>query len=437
MSDRWIVGDFTTGRLVTEVVSPGPGSSWETSLTDGRGELELIPSSRLHRIIGELLRAKLGYRYYIAAINDANIIEFAGPVTSCQLDSDSWRFSAVSAWEYLDKRTVVDRNTWASWQGDTPPIFRWSGTWRQIIAGLWNTVLNFGYSGKTRQAWLESVELQRAWRDFFGVDRKTDGIQELGDPPIIPVGDQSEGGGRHEWSVELLDMDTLGEVLQQINRRESGVEIQLQPAWLGDSPNGAICWQVVTGTDPSPHVIPSSTPWPFDVGARASRLQVSEWRANGEKILTTARVLAGRTGMEQNIQPFIGFFNNGQHQVPTPDGFRDGSPEINAADTQHTSITRMATAEDRAKAMWLDGMQPATSCEVTVQPGGVLNPDPIRVGDLASLYGGVSHAFLPDEVQRMRVLRKSRQGEETRMSLVGLRYPDLQRYKARWGNQGD
>lgn len=436
MTDRWIIGDFTTGRLVTEITSPGPASSWEASLTGGRAELELIPSARLHKTVGELLRDKLGYRYYIAAINEQNIIEFAGPVTSCQLDARSWRFSAASAWDYLDRRTVVGRGTWASWQGDNPPVFHWTGTWRQIIAGLWDTVLNFGYGGKTKQDWEASTELRQAWKNFFGVERNADGPQGGYDPPIIPVGSQTEGGGRHEWSVELLDMDTVGEVLDQINRRESGVEIQLQPVWLGEFPSGCICWQVVTGTDPNPHVIPSVDPWPFDVGAQASRVQVSEWRADGERILTIARVLAGRSGMDSKIQPFIGFCN-GPGGVKLEGDTRAHIPEINAADTQHTSITKMATAEDRARSMWLDGAKPATSCEVTVQPGGAPDPDLIRVGDLASLYGGPGHAFLPDGVQRMRVLRKSRQGQATKMSLVGLRAPDLARYATHWGNQGD
>lgn len=434
MTDRWIIGDFTTGRLVTEITAPGPASSWEASLTGGRAELELIPSARLHKTVGELLRDKLGYRYYIAAINEQNIIEFAGPVTSCQLDARSWRFSAASAWDYLDRRSVVSSDYWFQWQGDNPPVFRWAGTWRQIIAGIWGTVFNRGYYGEQADKWVASTELQAAWRSFFGSDRnaRTD-KQQWADPPIIPVGNQVEGGGRHEWSCELLDLDTVAEVLLAINRRESGVEIQLIPAWLGDFPGGAICWQVTTGTDPSPHVIPSADPWPFDVGAQASRVQVSEWRADGEKILTSARVLAGRSGADSKAQPFIGWSNRTQQQVP----LENDLPEMDTTDTQHTSIALMGTANDRAKAMVFDGVEPATSCEAIVQPGGALDPDLIRVGDLASLYGGPKHAFLPDGVQRMRVLRKSRQGEATRMSLVGLRYPDLQRYKARWGNQGD
>lgn len=429
--DRWIVGDFCTGRLITEVVNAAPGSSWEASLTGGRAELELVPSARLHRVIGELLRAKLGYRYYVAAINERDMVEFAGPVVSCRLDSDSWVFQAVSAWDYLDRRSVVSDQHWTWWAGDNPPIYRWSGTWRQIIAGIWGMVFNRGYLGVQEANWRAAKELQQVWRDFFGYERRSAGRQRWGDPPIIPVGAQSEGGGSHEWSCELLDLDTVGEVLRAINARESGVEIQLQPAWLGDFPQGVMCWQVTTGTDSAPHVIPSGQPWPLDVGAPASRARISEWRADGEKSLTSARVLAGRSGGEG--KPFIGWSNRTQEAVP----LEDELPEMDVTDTSHTSIVWMSTASGRASSMVLDGVQPTVSCEVEIQAGGALDPDLIRVGDLASLYGGENHAFLPAGVQRMRVLRKTHTGGATRLSLVGLRFPDLQRYKTRWGNQGD
>lgn len=438
MTDRWIVGDFTTGRLVTEITSPGPGSSWEASLTGGGAELELIPSARLHKTVGELLRDKLGYRYYIAAINEQNMIEFAGPVTGCQLDSGSWRFSASSAWEYLDRRTLIpDGAPGSNWFDIPAPVVQtFRGTWRQIIAAIWNLELNRGYIGKPADEWRASTELRVAWKDFFGSEREVaKGGQYWADPPIIPVGSQTEGGGTHEWSIDCYDLDTIGEVLDQINRRESGVEIQLQPVWLGEFPNGVICWQVVTGIDTSPHVIPSVDPWPLDVGAQASRVQVLEWRADGEKILTTARVLAGRSAASADAKPFIGWAN--QRELGNGEIIGPEYPEMDVADTQHTSITRLATANDRARAMCMDGTAPATSCEVTVQPGGALNPDLIRVGDLASLYGSPKHAFLPDGVQRMRVLRKSRRGQATKMSLVGLRAPDLARYATRWGNQGE
>lgn len=434
MSDRWIIGDFVTGRLMTEITSPGPKSSWEVGLTSARGELELIPTVRLHRVVGEMLRDKLGYRYYIAAVNERNIIEYAGPVTDCTLAPDSWLFSAGSAWDYLERRTVVNRDTWFSWQGNNPPVFHWTGTWRQIIAGLWDSVFNFGYGGWVKDQWLESVEQQAAWQAFFGSARRVDGPQGRGDPPIIPVGSQTEGGGRHEWSCDLLDMDSTAEVLKAINGRESGVEIQIIPRWHGEFPSGVMIWEITTGIDPAPLVIPTSiAPWPLDVAAQASRAVVGEWRMDATQAVTIARVLGGRSGGDG--VPFIGFAN-------TAPGYQgkatalEGSPEINAADTSHTSIVKMATANDRARAMFLDGAIPASSCEVTIQPGGALNPDLIRPGDMVSLYGGENHAFMPPGVQKMRVLRKARVDDgAARFGLVGLRFPDLERYGHMWAQQ--
>lgn len=433
MVDRWIVGDFTTGRLVAEVRDPISGSTWSTTLDGGSGTLVLNPAVRTHRLIGEMLRDQMGFRYYIAAFNDHDVVEYAGPVTRCTLDGTRWRFDAGTAWDYLDRRAIVSRDHWLTWRTPDdadPPLYQWHGTWRQIIAGIWQMVFNRGYLPWVRQDWLDQVELGEEWRRFFATSRRVEGEQTWLDPPIWPVGDQLEGKTTdHQWSVEMIDLETVAETLQEISRRESGVEVQIVPRWVGTFPDGNMLWQVVTGTDTVPHVSPTWAPWPLDMTAERSTRWVTEARIEGSTILTSARVLAGR-GSEGGT-PMVGWANNAN--VPGGQTLSSKWPEIDVTNTRHTSVHLLETANDIASSLVLDGAKPSLSCTVAIQDGGLPDPNLVRVGDMATVHAGWRHAFLPDGSHRMRIVSKTRNAAgTTNLGLVGLRYDDIARYRSRW-----
>lgn len=428
--DRWIIGDFTTGRLVAEIQNPGPQSNWHSDITGGDARLELIPSERTHRAIGEQIRDHLGYSYYAAAINDVGLIEYAGPIIKAAFTADSWQFDCDTAWDYLARRAVVAEQHWVHYQtppDQDPPLYTWSGTWREIIAGIWLLCFNRGYRFDARPKWEEQAEAKAAWRDFFRQDRQADGQQSWLDPPIIPTGDKNAGGGGHNFSVEMIDLDTVAEVLHKISSDETGVEIMIRPTWVGQYPEGAMLWRLTTGTDAQPLVVPSGRAWPLDMSAPNPTRHLREIRLDGEQILTSARVLGGRTGGDGT--PFVGWANN----LTIGHTLDATVPELDVTSTRHTPSGTMPEASNIALGMAIDGARPGMVCTVTVAAGGMPDADRIEVGDFATLYGGDDHPQLPPGEHRMRVTAKSRSADgSTSFTLERLRWTDVSKYSTLW-----
>lgn len=384
MANSWIIGDFATGQGQWDVISPGSGSTWKASVSGGSGTLSLMPTVAYQRQLGTQLRAGLGHQFFAAVINEAGLVEFAGTVGSCKASDDGWDFDIAPIEDYFAKRVVVNSHDQQIASMRKPPTYVLKGTWQQIAS----TAITY-----TRN---RDVNAPFDFRPSSG-DTRT-----------------------HELKIETVNLKSLADVLSDI-ADQGGVETTVIPEWSGRLPSGRISWHVRAGLTDLPLVVPSSAAWPMDMSAPTPSRRVDSWDSDGTTIATHAWVSGGKSGADG--KPFVSLVANPAATVPK------GMVQVDLVDTS-AAIESASEATWKATSLCRDNAAPTETCEMTISPHGIPDPDLIRVGDLVDLQAGDFHPIVPPGRHQMRVMTKKRTDDgATSLSLTQLAPMVASRYR--------
>nr|DAF00006.1 MAG TPA: ReqiPepy6 protein [Caudoviricetes sp.] len=352
----WIWGDFLTGRRLGEIANPGGGSSWTEELHASSATLVLDPAERVHRLIGDQIRRRPGYRHYLGILDDDGRAQVAVSGLSMEASPGEWRIQGSGFEAYASVRQLMDETDTNNPVGRT---HEWVGTWRQIVGRALTLVSS------------------TPW----------------GMPPVSVTVGELAGGGSHTITVEVQDLRTLGDLLNDINRRADGVECRFQAWWEGGWPDGHMRWELGVGQQDRP-LIAGPERIVFDTSAPAPAFTVNRSRIVGD-LATNSWVSGGRTDGQMIIRSWAN-----RDLV-----WQQGYPQIDITDLSSNSADRVEL-DGRAHQMARNAKAVTIEVGLTVHMEAPQNPMYFHAGDWAELRADTEHDMLPAGRHATRIMRR-------------------------------
>ena len=281
------------------------------------------------------------YRYIAAALmlGDEGVrIMHAGYVTHASRDRarGTWSIDAGGGMTILDKRLVLNYSLATTWHDgtvlideDNPPgnwVLRLTGTYRDVIRGLIAETLKWGTL-----------------------------------PITLPA---AQGGSAHDITYNCWDLATVSERIEDIGDRQDGPEFRLDP-YLDDT--WTLRFRLVVGTT---EIV--DTTWRWNVLAPNSQVALGDEDRDGEDMCTACYAIGGKDEDRMLIAHHAGTALTAK-----------GWPVMQTRNTQHNSVSILATLQSYARADVASGDTPQATVALSVGMGiGV------HVGDWANVRVG-------------------------------------------------
>ncbi|MBW3077684.1 hypothetical protein [Bifidobacterium simiiventris] len=334
--------DIVTGRMLVARI-PFTGCSWSDSISEpGSMSVDVDYTTASTRLdLYGLLRP---WRVILALRRGATVVH-AGPVTSRSWDPASRRLSLTcgGGWTLLSRRLVLNHGLASSFRDgevlidDDHPAGDWllalSGSYRDIIRGLVAETMKWGAMPFT----LPAVE-----------------------------------GGAFARSYNGADLATVADRISDISDLESGVEVRFPPSTAG----GVLSYGIEAAHELVDHY------WKWNTLVPGQRVMLTGFKEDGDDLANDVWATGGK--------------NDDRVLMARAVASRSGYPPLQAANTQHTTVSVLATLQSYARAQANTSPTAGETWELKVGEEW-----PVHVGDWTDIR--VADDLLGDRVVQLKI----------------------------------